>query len=120
MKKDARLPILIDRIQAGQLSRNQHFEAYGDPVVRDARDRHARLGKLAEILAEPEGGGWEFSLKHRGETHGETRWELFCRSRKLNLSWSAKLHYFELELLREDPRVREHLDTKPMISPAFA
>jgi len=116
MKKEARLPILIDRIQSGQLSRNKHFEAYRDPMVREARRRSARLGKLRRVLVEAESGEWEFMLQNSGED----AWLLHCRSDKLNLSWTAKLQFFELEMLREEPRVRHLLDTRPLISPAFA
>lgn len=99
--KNERLRALIEQINKGQLSRNKNFEAFKDPVVRNAREKSNRLTILKQILGEAE----TVSL----EREGERRWKLSCRFPKWDFSWSAWLLDVEVSLLREDAEIEKIL-----------
>jgi len=102
MKNEARLTQIMRDIDFRGLSRNKSFEAFEDPTVRDARDRLARIKKLAVLLSEDEDQAWSFSLSRERDRHG--LWTLECRSNRMDARWVAKLRDFELEILRHHSR----------------
>ena len=108
MKSEARLAEIMKEMDFGGMSRNKHFDAFKDPLVRDARDRLNRLHKLAAMLSRDENADWLISLSKERDRHG--LWTLRAQGRRINAGWTAKLRDFELEILR-------HYSRSPLIRP---
>ena len=104
--KDERIRNLIAKIDAGQFSRNKHFEAYKESEVREARARQLRLRSLIDRLGEFHTTEHKLTVQRK-----ENHWLLSLSSSKLRFSWSASLQPYELEFLREDGVIRDLLDT---------
>lgn len=102
------LAALIRQIDAGDLSKNKNFEAYADPLVREAKQRQLRLQAIRDILQQAERGSWQLHVN----CDDSGQWLLRCRSARWNLDWSASLREFEIELLREWPAARRVLDAQ--------
>lgn len=100
MKNEARLTAIMRQIDFEGMSRNKQFEAFQDPLVRDARDRLSRLRKLARLLSDDD--GWTFSMSRERDRNG--LWTLTCRHPSMDAHWIAKLRDFELEILRHHSR----------------
>ena len=104
--KEERIRSLIQQISKGKLSRNKHFVRYLDPEVREARHRRDRLSALTALLSESEPD----VLTLEKEEGSRDIWKLVCSFSKWAFSWSAFLNRYEIELLRENGRVRKMLD----------
>ena len=98
----SRLKSLMEQIQSGKLSRNRDYDAFADPLVRQARDRHKRILALTELLHE--GRPVQVRLT-RDRDHNR----LSCRFPQLDLAWVAYLLDFELDLLLADQEIRQIL-----------
>ena len=98
---EARLRSLMEQINSGQLSRNKNFEAFKDPVVRDARDRQTRIEAIKALVTE--GAPREVRLDRDPKQNGI--WRLVCYFPRWDLSWSAWLRDFELDLLADHPQL---------------
>ncbi len=104
--REERLKSLIASIHSGELSRNKDYDAFLDPMVMDARRRHARIRALTGLLTEATFS--ELSLEKNLEHEGN--WRLHCRFPDWDFSWSAYLKDFEIHLLYANARVREVLE----------
>jgi len=93
-------------MQAGELSRNKHFDAYQDPLVRQARRRQTRLESLARTLADPD----TREVSVRRDAANPNLWRLRCLSDRYGVAWSASLLDFEIEMLAEHPMTQGRLD----------
>ncbi|MDJ0840232.1 MAG: hypothetical protein QNK37_27225 [Acidobacteriota bacterium] len=102
MKNEARLAAIMKQIDFKGLSRNKNFDTFKDPLVRDARDRLNRLHRLAAMLSGDESIDWDAKLSGARDRQG--LWTLTCRSRRSDARWVARLHDFELEILRHYSR----------------
>ncbi len=103
---ETKLRKLIKKMQAGELSRNKNYDAYGDPAVRQAKRRQLRLESLAKTLADP--NICEISLVP--DKTEPKLWRLKCRSEAYELTWTATLREFEIDLLIEHPLARRRLE----------
>ena len=90
-------------MDTGELSRNRCFEAFHDPVVREARKRHERLKRLAGIVRQAGTGAWNVVLKKIRSK--PATWRVTCQSVKWKLRWAAHLCELEIDLLCEDPEI---------------
>jgi len=102
MKNEARLVSIIKEIDFGGLSRNKHFDAYSDPLVREARSVLTRVRTLADLLSNQEKGTWVVSLSPNCDRDGF--WTLTCHSKRIDAHWIARLRHFELDMLKHYSR----------------
>ena len=105
MDNEAALINFMGQINSGALSRNKHFEAFKNPLVKEAKQRQVRIDFLATIVSDPD--RWHWALKP--EPGNNDDWRLICRSKDLAARWTAKLRGFELELLFQHPQSGPHL-----------
>lgn len=102
MLRKARLAGVIKEIDFSGMSRNKNFDAYKDPLVREARERLNRVQHLADIMSRKLEDGWDFVLSENRDRHG--LWTLTGRNPKLDALWTAKLQDYELDILKHYSR----------------
>jgi hypothetical protein len=101
--KEERLRSLMEQIKSGELRRNKNYDAFRDPIVREARRRQKRLSALESLLSE------KGSVTLDRNRHGSSPWLLGYTCPRRGFTWSANLDDFEVDMLRAHPRIRELL-----------
>lgn len=84
---------LIQKIEAGQLTRNRYFELFKRPEFIQARKAHARLFSIKRRV---ESGLWNAQVTRSSES----RVEVILTSSLFAVSWKTFLSYAEWKYLR--------------------